>query len=493
MDETVPLLRDEALEVPIKAASTDPNIVDFDPKGDSENPRDWPITYKWGIVSLLAFMSFTVTFTCISVVPIANGMIADLNGGKSQKSASVLLVTIWELGEAAGPLLIAPLSEVVGRYPVMNACNLLFIVAIALAGVSQSVPLLIGARALTGLAVASNVLNPAIVGDIFTEEHRGSAMSLIMLAPLTGGAVGPAISGAIAQDSGWRKVLLMCGVLAGFAELLFLLLFKETYKVPILRRRVDRLRKETGNHALRTSFDAQDEGNANQFRDSILRPLLVFWDSSILQAISLFGSLLFTYFYILTTTLPDVLIGIYGLSPAMTGVAFISFSIGSAGSIIVMNLTLDRIFIKLRKGNKGVGLPEYRLPLAILGAFTMPFLVMAFGWIAEYRLPLPILLIDLALIGNTTMFGFLPVTAYVVDASKLYAASAMTALIVTRCLMGTFLPLTTAPLVRQFGFGYAFTLLGGASLVLAPIPVFIFKYGAKWRQSSKYTADDADE
>jgi hypothetical protein len=158
-----------------------------------------------------------------------------------------------------------------------------------------------------------------------------------------------------------------------------------------------------------------------------------------------------------------------------------------------MNLTLDRIFIKLRKGNKGVGLPEYRLPLAILGAFTMPFLVMAFGWIAEYRLPLPILLIDLALIGNTTMFGFLPVSAYVVDASKLYAASAMTALIVTRCLMGTFLPLTTAPLVRQFGWGYAFTLLGGASLVLAPIPVFIFKYGAKWRQSSKYTADDADE
>lgn len=60
MDETVPLLRDEALDVPIKAARTDPNIVDFDPKGDSENPRDWPTTYKWGIVSLLAFMSFTV-------------------------------------------------------------------------------------------------------------------------------------------------------------------------------------------------------------------------------------------------------------------------------------------------------------------------------------------------------------------------------------------------------------------------------------------------
>lgn len=60
MDETVPLLRDEALEVPIKPSSTDPDIVDFDPNGDAENPRDWPNAYKWGIVTLLAFMSFTV-------------------------------------------------------------------------------------------------------------------------------------------------------------------------------------------------------------------------------------------------------------------------------------------------------------------------------------------------------------------------------------------------------------------------------------------------
>lgn len=60
MDETVPLLRDEALDVPIKSSSSDSDIVDFDPKGDPENPRDWPNAYKWGIVTLLAFMSFTV-------------------------------------------------------------------------------------------------------------------------------------------------------------------------------------------------------------------------------------------------------------------------------------------------------------------------------------------------------------------------------------------------------------------------------------------------
>lgn len=277
-------------------------------------------------------------------------MISDLSGGESEKSASVLLVTIWELGEAAGPLFIAPLSEVVGRYPVMNACNILFIVAIILAAVSQSVPLLIGARALTGLAVATNVLNPAIVGDIFIEEHRGSAMSLIMLAPLTGGAIGPAISGAIAQDLGWRKVLLMSAILAGFAEILFLIFFRETYKVAILRRRVGKLRKETGIVSLRTAFDAKDEGSSNKFRDSIMRPLLVYSDSSVLQAISIFGSLLFTYFYILTTTLPDILMGVYGLSTALTGVAFISFSKLASPALLVifccLPLTRSRFILR---------------------------------------------------------------------------------------------------------------------------------------------------
>jgi hypothetical protein len=34
-------------------------ILDFE-EGDAENPREWPIAYKWAMVSLLAFTAFTV-------------------------------------------------------------------------------------------------------------------------------------------------------------------------------------------------------------------------------------------------------------------------------------------------------------------------------------------------------------------------------------------------------------------------------------------------
>ncbi|KAI2463255.1 MFS general substrate transporter [Annulohypoxylon bovei var. microspora] len=491
MDETQPLLQDANLVyIEREGDASSKDIVDFNPDGDAENPMEWPQAYKWGIVSLLAFMAFTVTFTCICVVPVATRIVDDLDHGHSSKSASVLLVTIWELGEAAGPLLIAPLSEVFGRYPVMNTANALFIVATVLAALSQSTTLFIAARTLTGLAVASNVLNPAIVGDMFISEQRGSAMSIIQLAPLIGGAVGPAISGAIAETLGWRKVMWMSVILATTCEVVFLTLFRETYKVPILRRKAARLRHETGNLSLRTVYDMDDGSRAEKVWAAITRPFTVLAGSGVLQVISLFGSIVFTYFYITATTLPDILETMYGFSPAAAGSALVCFSIGSALSLIICNLTLDRIYINLRDSHKGVGRPEYRLPLVIIGGFTLPCVVACYGWAIQTHASAPLLLSSVVGIGITLMLGFLPLYAYVVDAFGLYSASAMTAVIVTRCLAGTFLPLATEPLVNKFGYGGGLSILGGGSLLLAPIPVLVLRYGSKWRQNSKYTRDE---
>jgi len=36
------------------------DVIKFDPSGDDDNPLDWPPAYKWGIITLLAFMAFTV-------------------------------------------------------------------------------------------------------------------------------------------------------------------------------------------------------------------------------------------------------------------------------------------------------------------------------------------------------------------------------------------------------------------------------------------------
>ena len=385
-----------------------------------------------------------------------------------------------------------------GRYPVFNAANMLFIAATVLAALSQSTSLFIFARALTGFAVASNVLNPAIVGDVLPPEERGTAMSLIQLAPLTGGAVGPAIAGAIVESSGWRNVLWMSVALAGGCELAFLVWFPETYKVAILRRKAARVRAETGDESVTTAFDAEDgdgEQDATQkFWGSIMRPTAVFLDSGVLQGCSLFASVAFAYFYNMSTTLPDILEEVYGLTPALTGTAFMTFSAGSAVACVGCHFWLDRIYITLRDSEandkKGVGRPEYRLPLVVVGALTMPITVMLYGWSAQVHWPLWVMLMTVGWMGATLMLAFVPWFVFIADAFGVYAASANTGLIVTRCLMGTFMPLAAQPLIRRWGYGWGFMVLGGVSLVLAPVPVLVMRYGWKWRQRSRYTRDN---
>ncbi|KAB5529053.1 major facilitator superfamily transporter [Coniochaeta sp. 2T2.1] len=463
--------------------------IDFDPSGDPENPLEWPAALKWSIVALLTFMAFTVTFTCISLVPVANRIAFDLNHGHENKEVSVLLVTIWELGEAAGPLLIAPLSEVFGRYPVMNGANVLFITAIILAALSQSTWLFVAARCLNGVAVASNVLSPAIVGDMFVSEQRGSAMSMIMIAPLLGGAVGPAIAGAIAQSLGWRQVLWMSAILATVCEVLFLICFRETYKVPILRRRAARLAEQTGDEDLKAAANTGDHRSWGKLWESIKRPTTVLFGSAVLVMLAVYGGLGFSFFYFMAVTLPDILEEIYGLSPADAGLSFMSFSVGSVLAIIVTERTLDKIYIKLKDSNNGKGQPEFRLPMAIVGAFTLPLAVAAYGWIAELRLPLWMLLTSVAVMGFTLLLAFLPLMAYVVDAFGLYSASALTSVIVIRCLCGTFLPLTSGPAIAAFGYGWGLTVFSAVALCSAPVPVVVFRYGPKLRQLSSFTRD----
>jgi hypothetical protein len=123
----------------------------------------------------------------------------------------------------------------------------------------------------------------------------------------------------------------------------------------------------------------------------------------------------------------------------------------------------------------------------IVGAFVFPFVILFYGWSAQLVLPWPVMLLSIILMGFMMMLTILPMMSYVVDAFTLYSASSLTAVLISRCLMGTFLPLMMAPLDASIGYGWGFTVLAAVYVVLAPIPLVIWKYGGKWRQWSKYT------
>ena len=111
-------------------------------------------------------------------------------------------MTIYVLGFAVGPLLLAPLSEVWGRAIIYRICILLFLVFTIACALSTSLDMLIAFRFFAGCFGAAPVaIGGAIVADLFPVQRRGKAMGLYQMGPLAGPLLGPVIGGYVASKA----------------------------------------------------------------------------------------------------------------------------------------------------------------------------------------------------------------------------------------------------------------------------------------------------
>jgi MFS family permease len=164
-------------------------------------------------------------------------------------------------------------------------------------------------------------------------------------------------------------------------------------------------------------------------------------------------------------------------------------AVGSTAGLAIVNLLVDRLYVKLQARHGDKAYPEGRLPIPIVAAFAFPFIVAFYGFVPGLHWPVWTLLLAVILMGAAIVSCIVPMLTYVTDAFELYSASAMTAVLITRCLAGTFIPLASAPLTNRFGYGPGFLVFAVACLVLAPIPALIMRYGPRWRQWSAYSKD----
>lgn len=162
-------------------------------------------------------------------------------------------------------------------------------------------------------------------------------------------------------------------------------------------------------------------------------------------------------------------------------------------SVLFCKLALDRVYVRLRDANHGLGLPEHRLPMCIIGALTLPPALALYGWCAHFRLPLALFIAAVICMRFSILLVLIPLMAYVVDACAIYSASALTGVIVLRCLSGAFVPLAMAPTVDALGYGWAFTALALVCLTLALVPLAVQRYGQTWRRSSPFTSGGATD
>lgn len=132
----------------------------------------------------------------------------------SSNVVASLVVSIYILGWALGPLVFAPFSETRGRLVVYTWCNALYVVFTVACAMAPSLNLLIVCRLLAG-AVGSTPLTigGGTISDLIPIQERGRALSLFMIGPILGPAIGPAVGGAVTDNWGWRWIFWLLAIL----------------------------------------------------------------------------------------------------------------------------------------------------------------------------------------------------------------------------------------------------------------------------------------
>jgi multidrug resistance protein len=127
-----------------------------------------------------------------------------------------LAATIYLLGFACGPLVIAPLSELYGRLPAYHVCNVLWIIFTVACAVATNMPSFIFFRFLAGCAGSCPLtIGGGTVVDVIPQQSRGAAMSIFAIGPLLGPVLGPVAGGFLAQAEGWRWVFWVLTITVG--------------------------------------------------------------------------------------------------------------------------------------------------------------------------------------------------------------------------------------------------------------------------------------
>jgi MFS family permease len=110
----------------------------------------------------------------------------------SSQTLATFVVSVYLIGFAFGPLFIAPISELYGRYWAYNVGNILFIVLAVACALAKTMTQLIVFRFLHGIAgVVPLTIGGGTIADMMPVEQRGGAMAMWALGPLLGPVVGP--------------------------------------------------------------------------------------------------------------------------------------------------------------------------------------------------------------------------------------------------------------------------------------------------------------
>ncbi|KAF4923970.1 putative MFS-type transporter [Colletotrichum viniferum] len=420
--------------------------------------------------------------------------------GVTNRVHLILLNSLFMVGYVIGPLVFAPLSEYIGRRPVLIGTFLGYLIFMLACSGAPNYAALLVFRLLCGInAAAPTSVLGGLYADIFDDASvRGNAMALYMTVTTIGPLIGPIISG-FSSPMSWRWPFWIAGMIAVLGLPLVLTL-PETYAPVLHNKAVKKTIKKQG----------ADDENAQQLelkpfdvQRIFLRPMTLLVTEPILFCTSAYLALAYSVFYLMFQAYPVIFQGFYGLSPAMAGLAFIprefsrvpkfnssdKFNSEAVGVIISLFFFGAFTWYHDRQSKAGAAWTKNeiyrRLPLA---CFASPLMVISLFWLGWTVWPStsPIVpMLSGIFFGCGFQLLFMGMINYLTDVFRQYSASAHAAASMTRSIGAITLPLAANSMYTNLGVHWAPSVLGFIALAMGVIPFIFIRYGDRLARSSR--------
>ncbi|KAH6997195.1 major facilitator superfamily domain-containing protein [Ilyonectria destructans] len=450
-------------------------LINWEPN-DPENPYNWSSTKKivvLGYTSLLVVNSTMGSALPSMAIP---EIVKDF--GVTSEEQRVLPISVYLIGYVFGPIIWGPLSEHYGRRNLSFITFCFFTIFTMACALASTWPSLLIFRLLTGVFASSPIAIVAgILADVYGEPtSRGRAYAIFMVATTFGPILSPIVSGFTSQTIGWRWTFWIALIFAG-STLALTPFLPETYGPILLANRAKKMRKADPTSRAIAPRDLEETDLNQLFTVVLTRPLRMLFFEPIVTTTCAYLSLIYSIFYMSFQAFPIVFQDVYGLSPGVTGLAYLPIAGGACLNLPVFYIWDTIISRAQARDAAWVKREEYRrLPLACLGGPLFVLSLFWLGWSAKSSVSFVAPMLAGIPFGMGFLLIFMALLNYLTDAYEIFAASANAAASCCRSLFAVVLPLATTHMFRRLGVAGACSLLGGLSALMCFIPfIFIWK------------------
>lgn len=261
---------------------------------------------------------------------------------------------------------------------------------------------------------------------------------------------------------------------------------KESRATLLLDRRLRRIRKATGNAALRIENPDHVPDLRTFIRLVLFRPLVLLVTEPIVFMVSMISGLAFALVYLFAAVLP-IVYGSYGFTSEQSSLAFIALGIGFLCSVFTR--IYDRM-VAAKRAKTGRPLsPEDKLAGFVAASPAFAIGLWWFAWSVPPKVPqAPWIVSMLALIPTGFAINEFDcvLVGYLTDSYTTYSASAFASLSLVRSLLSSLFPLFARNMYTGLGPNYATTILAAIATVSCVCPLILIRYGERIRQASKF-------